>query len=354
MDAYSEASRAVFAVFDDTTPLVEPLSIDEAFLDVGGLGKVSGPPVDIAGAPARSRCASGSGSPSRSAWPAPSSWPRWRAGWPSPTVCSSCRPTASSRSSTRSTSSGCGAWDRRPRPSCSSAASRASARSPRSTRRCSSPCWARPRAPPARARAQPRPASGRDRSTPALDGRTSGRSGAAAVLPTRCGRCSTASRRHRPPAPHRAGRRPHRRAAHPLRRLHPRHPLVHAADPTADTTPLRDAARRLLDHAQPLIEERGLTLVGVAVSNLSDADAVQLPAPVRPGPRSRPRPRARRGARSLRRRLRRPGGPARQGPRLVDAAAAGPAGERARSSSTRRLTTGRAGVRFSATDRLNS
>ncbi len=50
MDAYSEASRAVFSVFGDTTPLVEPLSIDEAFLDVGGLGKVSGSPADIAAA----------------------------------------------------------------------------------------------------------------------------------------------------------------------------------------------------------------------------------------------------------------------------------------------------------------
>src|SRR6476646_7916195 len=48
MSAYSEASRAVFAVFDDTTPLVEGLSIDEAFLEVGGLGRVSGTPVEIA------------------------------------------------------------------------------------------------------------------------------------------------------------------------------------------------------------------------------------------------------------------------------------------------------------------
>ena len=46
--AYSEASRAVFEVFDDTTPLVEPLSIDEAFLDVGGLGRISGTPTEIA------------------------------------------------------------------------------------------------------------------------------------------------------------------------------------------------------------------------------------------------------------------------------------------------------------------
>ena len=50
MDAYSEASRAVFEVFNDNTPLVEALSIDEAFLDVGGLRKVSGPPSDIAAA----------------------------------------------------------------------------------------------------------------------------------------------------------------------------------------------------------------------------------------------------------------------------------------------------------------
>ena len=46
-EAYSEASKAVFAVFDDTTPLVEGISIDEAFLDVGGLRRVSGSPEAI-------------------------------------------------------------------------------------------------------------------------------------------------------------------------------------------------------------------------------------------------------------------------------------------------------------------
>jgi DNA polymerase-4 len=48
MSAYAEASKAVFEVFEQTTPLVEGLSIDEAFLDVGGLRRISGPPVDIA------------------------------------------------------------------------------------------------------------------------------------------------------------------------------------------------------------------------------------------------------------------------------------------------------------------
>jgi DNA polymerase IV len=48
MSAYSEASRGVYEIFEQTTPLVEGLSIDEAFLDVRGLGRISGPPADIA------------------------------------------------------------------------------------------------------------------------------------------------------------------------------------------------------------------------------------------------------------------------------------------------------------------
>jgi DNA polymerase IV len=48
MSAYAAASKAAFEVFDQTTPLVEGLSIDEAFLDVGGLRRLVGPPAEIA------------------------------------------------------------------------------------------------------------------------------------------------------------------------------------------------------------------------------------------------------------------------------------------------------------------
>jgi DNA polymerase-4 len=46
--AYTEASRAMFRVFEDASPLVEGLSIDEAFLDVRGMQRLSGTPVEIA------------------------------------------------------------------------------------------------------------------------------------------------------------------------------------------------------------------------------------------------------------------------------------------------------------------
>ena len=48
MSAYTDASRAVFAIFDDTSPLVEGISIDEAFLDVRGMQRMAGSPRQIA------------------------------------------------------------------------------------------------------------------------------------------------------------------------------------------------------------------------------------------------------------------------------------------------------------------
>jgi DNA polymerase IV len=48
MSAYVEASKAMLEVFDDTSPLVEKLSIDEAFLDVRGMERIAGTPTQIA------------------------------------------------------------------------------------------------------------------------------------------------------------------------------------------------------------------------------------------------------------------------------------------------------------------
>src|SRR5690554_6393965 len=48
MDAYAAASRQVFAIFHDTTPYVEGISIDEAFLEVGGLRRLRGTPEQVA------------------------------------------------------------------------------------------------------------------------------------------------------------------------------------------------------------------------------------------------------------------------------------------------------------------
>jgi DNA polymerase IV len=47
-EAYTEASRKLFDLFEETAPLVEGMSLEEAFLDVRGLERISGTPREIA------------------------------------------------------------------------------------------------------------------------------------------------------------------------------------------------------------------------------------------------------------------------------------------------------------------
>src|SRR6187431_2500968 len=47
-DRYQYYSRKAFAIYDDLTPLVERIGIDEAFLDVSGAGRVVGSPIQVA------------------------------------------------------------------------------------------------------------------------------------------------------------------------------------------------------------------------------------------------------------------------------------------------------------------
>ena len=85
-DAYVEASRQLFEVFRRRSPVVEGLSMEEAFLDVTGLERILGLPGRDRGTPARRGARARSASPSRSASPGRRRWRRWRAARRSPTA----------------------------------------------------------------------------------------------------------------------------------------------------------------------------------------------------------------------------------------------------------------------------
>ena len=278
MSAYSEASKALYRVFEDATPLVEGLSIDEAFLDVRGMRRIAGTPSEIAerlrrdvrervGIPVTvgvartkflAKVASGVAKPDGLLRVPPGKELDFLHPLPVERLWGVGPVTARKL--------------RRP-------GSRPWARSRSWRSRRSSRCSAALRAPPSRARPQPGPAAcadsapagsigsqralGRRRRSPeeidtvlvglvdrvTLRMRKAKRVGRTVVLRLRFDDFTRATRSHTMPGA------------------------------TARTEAILVTARGLLAEARPTIERQGLTLLGISVANLENEDAVQLTLP---------------------------------------------------------------------------
>ena len=280
MSAYSEASKAVFEVFEQTTPLVEGLSIDEAFLDVRGLERISGSPTEIA-ARLRREVRERVGLPI-TVGRRPHEVPR-QGGERGREARRPARRAArrrARRSSTRSRSSGYGAWGRSPRRSSATGGSRPSAQVPSSPRRRSSrssgaaagrhlhalahnrdPRRVRGRPPAAldRVPARPRPlaAIAGGRSTPSSSGSSTASPAACAPLAGSAGRsrsgCGSTTSRARPGrTPCRRRRRRRRRSSPPRGACSPRPmPTIESRGHHPDRGRARQPRRRQRDPARP-------------------------------------------------------------------------------------------------------
>ena len=227
MAAYSEASRAVFAVFERTTPLVEGISIDEAFLDVGGLRRTAGAPAEIAAG--LRRAGARRGGPRHHRRRGPHQVPR-QGGERQRQARRPAGGAARRRDGVPPPAAGRAAVGRRAQDRGQAARPRA-----RHRRRGGTPPPGRARgdarpgvrtAPP-RPRPPPGPAPGAGWAAAEVDGRAE----RAAPRPPHARGGRRPPRRPRRPGdtPH-ADRRPggpHRDAAAAVRRLHPRHPLAH-------------------------------------------------------------------------------------------------------------------------------
>ena len=115
--AYHRVSEQVMQMFRDVTPMVEPLSVDEAFLDVSGARRALGRPVQIA-TRLRERIVGELSLTATIGRPAPSSSRSWRPDWRNRTACWPFRRPRSPRCWTRCRSAPCGASGRRPRRCC--------------------------------------------------------------------------------------------------------------------------------------------------------------------------------------------------------------------------------------------
>ena len=278
--AYSEASRDVYRVFADTAPVVEGLSIDEAFLDVRGMERIAGTPIEIArrlrravrervGLPitvgvARTKflakVASGVAKPDGLLVVPPDGELAFLHPLPVERLWGVGDVTAAKLHERGIVTVGEVA-----RMDEAALVDLLGARlGPAS----------------ARAGAQPRPAAGAGAPPARLD-RIAVRARPAAALARRDRRDARRARRPRHSADaRRPPGRPHRRPAPALRRLLARHPVAHAV--ACHRRDRRSSSSRRAGCSPPRcrpIERRGLTLVGVAVANLADERPAQLTLP---------------------------------------------------------------------------
>ena len=279
--AYVEASKAVFEVFDDTSPRVEGLSIDEAFLDVRGMERAFGTPVEIAERLRRNvrepRWAADHRRRGPDEVPGQGRERRREAG-------RAARGAAGPGARVPAPAAGGAALGRRAgdRGQAPLARDRQGA-TDRAPARAAARGDARPgrRSAPARLGAQSRPAARADGAAPGLDRLAASAVGAAALEDVDADVVALVDRVTR--RMRKAGR-VGRTVVLRLRfddftRATRSHTLP---QPTAHTETVLAVARGLLAAATPLIEQRGLTLVGVAVANLANDDELQLPLPFHP------------------------------------------------------------------------
>ena len=152
MAAYAEASRALYALFEDTTPSVEGLSIDEAFLDVHGMERLAGTPWEIA-ARLRRRARESLGLPVTVGIARTKHLAKIASAVAKPDGLLLVPPGTSSHSFTPSRSSGSGESARQPRSGCAASASPPRVSSPA----CPRPSSRRSSVPPGRATFMPWP-----------------------------------------------------------------------------------------------------------------------------------------------------------------------------------------------------
>ena len=277
MEAYSEASKAVFRVFEDTTPLVEGLSIDEAFLDTRGMERLAGSPVEIAARLRRevrervglpitvgvartkflAKVASAVAKPDGLLVVPPDRELAFLHPLPVERLWGVGPVTAGRLHRLGITTVAQVAGF--PETALTTIVGRAAGRHLHALAH----------------NRDPRPVERRRRRR-SIGSQRAGRPGSAEEI-------DAVARRARRPgdaadARRRPGR-PHRRAAPALRRLLPGDPLHTMTRPTAETQTILAALRELVAAATPEIRRRGLTLVGISVTNLDDERTRQLELP---------------------------------------------------------------------------